>query len=148
MSVPRRFSDAGLRLSDFYDEVWVVCPACSKNALARAYREVACARLTCTACGYSRDVSTRLSNGGVLLLPAHRYFNAALWLQMPLRDGETVAAFNGAHLNYLEQYIAADLREHRNRTHFTLLEKLPRFYHEASNRTALLKIIQQLREKG
>lgn len=148
MASPRRFSDAGLRLSDFYDEVWVVCPGCNKKAVARALREQALVRLTCTFCGYNREESTRLSMGGTLVLPAHRYFNAGLWLQAPLRYGEIVQAYNGAHLNYLEEYIAAQLREHRNRTHFTLLEKLPRFYHVASNRSALLKIIQKLRQKG
>lgn len=148
MSTPNRFSDAGLRISDFYDEVWVACPGCSKKAIARANREKALARLVCTSCGYSREVSVRLNNSSILVLPAHQYFGAELWLQAPLRDGEMVQALNGNHLNYLEQYIEATLREHRNRMHFTLLEKLPRFYHEAANRTVLLKVIQKLRQKS
>ena len=39
------------------------------------------------------------------------------------------------------------LREHKDRTHFTLLEKLPRFYHEAKNREVLLKLIAKLKAK-
>ena len=61
--------------------------------------------------------------------------------------GERFFAYNGEHLAYLERYIAATLREHKDRTGFTLLEKLPKFYHEAKNREALLKIIQRLKSK-
>ena len=46
---------------------------------------------------------------------------------------------------YLEKYISATLREHKDRTNFTLLEKLPKFYHEAKNREGLLKIIAKLK---
>jgi hypothetical protein len=60
---------------------------------------------------------------------------------------DVIFAFNGDHLNYLENYISANLREHKDRNHFTLLEKLPKFYHEAKNREALLKIIQKLKNK-
>ena len=56
-------------------------------------------------------------------------------------------SYNHEHLAYLEQYISATLREHRDRSHFTLLEKLPKFYHEAKNRDALLKIIKKLKNK-
>ena len=55
--------------------------------------------------------------------------------------------FNREHLDYLEAYISAMLREHKDRTHFTLLEKLPRFYHEAKNRDTLLKLIAKLKNK-
>ena len=56
-------------------------------------------------------------------------------------------AYNEAHLDYLEKYISATLRQHTDRKHFTILEKLPKFYHEAKNRSDLLKIIEKLRRK-
>lgn len=56
-------------------------------------------------------------------------------------------AYNGKHLEYLEQYISAKLREHKDRSHFTLLEKLPAFYGKAQSREALLKIITKLKYK-
>ena len=77
---------------------------------------------------------------------AHSYFRVNLWYQAPFKD-DYFFAYNEAHLLYLEQYIGAQLREHKNRTHFTLIEKLPKFYHEAKNRTALLKLIGKLKEK-
>jgi len=36
-------------------------------------------------------------------------------------------------------------REHKDRQHFTLLEKLPAFYHQAKNRDGLLKVIGKLK---
>ncbi len=79
-------------------------------------------------------------------MPAHGYFDAPLWLSAPFRNN-VFWAYNGDHLLYLEAYISADLREHTNRTHFTLLEKLPRFYHEARNREGLLRVITRLKSK-
>lgn len=79
-------------------------------------------------------------------MAAHSYFHAKLFLEHPYKK-DIFYAYNGEHLNYLEQYIAADLREHKDRTGFTLLEKLPKFYHDTKNRKALLSIIQKLKKK-
>lgn len=75
-----------------------------------------------------------------------KYCGTALWLEQPFKD-DVVWAYNYAHLDYLDNYIAATLREHKDRTHFTLLEKLPKFYHEAKNRSALLKLIKKMRNR-
>ncbi len=79
-------------------------------------------------------------------MPANQFFNAELWLTASFKS-ELFWAFNDKHLEYLERYISAGLREHKERTHFTLLEKLPKFYHEAKNRDSLLKIISKLKNK-
>ncbi|OJX49808.1 MAG: hypothetical protein BGO88_08635 [Flavobacterium sp. 38-13] len=141
-----RFSDQNKTLSHFYDEVWVVCPACAKKAVAKASLENKSARLYCSNCGYIKEASMETSVGGqrgILRWAAHNYFNAELWLQHPFKN-DVFFAYNGEHLNYLQQYISATLREHKDRAHFTLLEKLPKFYHEAKNRKALLTIIKKL----
>ncbi|HLS37458.1 MAG TPA: hypothetical protein VK023_04225 [Sphingobacterium bovisgrunnientis] len=67
-------------------------------------------------------------------------------MQHPFKN-DVFVALNADHLTYLEQYITADLREHKDRTGFTLLERLPKFYHDAKNRKALLAIIQKLKKK-
>lgn len=136
----KRFRDEQLRLSDFYTEVWVECPGCTRRATARADFRMKCARLLCANCGYCREEKIYFN------CAAHHYFGAALWLCQSFR-GNVFYAYNDAHLDYLERYIKADLREHHNRTHFTLLEKLPLFYHKARNRQPLLKLIQQLRTR-
>lgn len=147
MSTSIRFSDENLTLADFYAEVWVACPACARKATARADHELKLARLTCPHCGYHKEVATTLSEKMALVQPAHGYFDATLWLQAPFRD-ETFLAYNDRHLAYLEAYIRGTLREHRNRQGFTLLERLPKFYHLAANRKPLLRIIETLKAKG
>lgn len=79
-------------------------------------------------------------------MAAHEYFDAKLWYEAPFRN-EIFQAYNEEHHRYLEDYISAKLREHKDRSHFTLLEKLPGFYHDAKNRTALLKLISKLKNK-
>lgn len=145
-----RFTDKKYRLSDFQDEVWVVCPSCSKQAIATLNKAEKKARLLCTQCGNNKTYSTLVAyeKGKTLEIKqaAHLFFDARLWFSIPFK-GEIFWAYNTNHLNYLEQYIAAKIREHSNRSHFTLLEKLPKFYHEAKNREALLKVIAKLKMK-
>ena len=143
-----RFNDQNYRLSDFQDEVWVACPSCQRKAIARNYPEQQTARLLCTSCGLSRSCPTTETVAGVttsVRQAAHSYFGAALWLQHPFKN-EVFWAYNAKHIAYLEQYISARLRQHSNRSHFTLLEKLPKFYHAAGNREDLMKIIQRLKD--
>src|SRR5690606_33171020 len=105
------------------------------------------ARLYCQSCGYNKQVPTETEVFGIKgnwEMAAHGYFNAKLWLQYPFKN-EMFFAYNDLHLEYLENYISAKLREHKDRKGFTLLEKLPKFYHEAKNRDALIKIIEKLK---
>jgi len=56
-------------------------------------------------------------------------------------------AYNTEHLNYIESYIKADLRERNKRTHVTLVERLPKFIKSAKNRESLLKMIKKIKLK-
>lgn len=144
-----RFQDENKTLSDFQKEVLVICPVCKQKAVAKADYEIKSARLLCNNCGYNKDITTKSSMFGVMgnwVVAAHLYFDADLWLKAPFKD-DFFFAYNNQHLDYLEKYISAGLREHKDRTHFTLLEKLPKFYHEAKNRESLLKLIHKLKEK-
>lgn len=146
---PSRFQDENLTVSDFYQEVIVECPSCKKKATATKLPAANQARLLCSACGFCKEVSTKFVLGNTMAetnMAANLYFNASLWLQAPFKK-DSFCAYNYKHLDYLEAYISASLREHKDRAGFTLLEKLPKFYHEAKNRPALLKTIQKLRIK-
>lgn len=149
MNLPR-FTDQNYRLSDFEQEVWVVCPQCRQQAVAHIHNNDKEARLNCVHCGYSKSASKLVQYAdrkyAELKQAAHLYFNAELWLSYAFK-GEVFWAYNPSHLTYIEQYVAAKLREQKDRTHFTLLEKLPKFYHDAKNRKALLKIISKLKNK-
>ncbi len=146
MNPSNRFEDENLVLAHFYHEVWVVCPACKKKAMATIHQETIMARLFCVHCGYNKEVTTSIGKDGFLTMAANSFFEAELWLRARFKN-DFFLAYNAAHLDYLERYIGAGLREHKDRSHFTLLEKLPKFYHDAKNRVALLKLIAKLKTK-
>lgn len=145
MTPPNRFQDENLLLTHFYQEVAVVCPTCAKKARAKVNPETKTARLFCLNCGCNKETTTAIKNGSIEM-PANQYFQVELWLQAPFKN-DVFWAYNDKHLEYLERYISATIREHKDRTGFTLLEKLPKFCHEAKNRESLLKIITKLKSK-
>lgn len=146
MTQPKRFQEENLTRSDFYKEVWIICPSCAKKAITIVDFETCEAKLYCTHCCYIKKTTTKFRKDGSIVVAAHRYFQAELWLQWSFKN-DVFWAYNDKHLEYLERYISATLREHKDRTGFTILEKLPKFYHEAKNREALLKIISKLKNK-
>ncbi|MBS4040965.1 MAG: hypothetical protein KGZ81_16385 [Flavobacteriales bacterium] len=144
-----RFQDKKYRLADFHKEVAVRCPSCHRKAIATVDYEQKKAKMICSYCGHLETKETLLNHLGMLdyfETSANVYFDAELWYLYPFKD-DYFFAYNHSHLIYLEQYIGSKLREHKNRTHFTLLEKLPKFYHEAKNRESLLKLIEKLKRK-
>ncbi len=148
MKQPIRFQDQHLNVTDFYQEVWVICPVCAKKAIAKTDYETKLARLFCAFCGHNKQASIGIGKNGMLKMEAQAFFDAELWLQAPFKNNEIFWAYNAAHLSYLEKYIKADLRETRNRTHFTMTEKLPKYMQHAKNRAALLKLINKLKQEN
>lgn len=146
MIIPNRFQDENLTKYDFYKEVLIVCPSCSKKATTIVDFEACEAKLFCTHCSCIKKITTKFNKNGSVEVAANRYFDAELWLQSSFKN-DVFWAYNDNHLDYLERYISATLREHKDRTGFTILEKLPKFYHEAKNREGLLKIIAKLKNK-
>ena len=144
--ISNRFQEENLIGSDFYKEAWVVCPKCSKKAIATVNFESKIAKLFCDHCSYNKKSTTLFMKNGSIETAANRYFQTELWLVASFKN-DVFYAYNNDHLEYLERYISATLREHKDRTRFTILEKLPKFYHEAKNRESLLKIISKLKIK-
>jgi hypothetical protein len=71
-------------------------------------------------------------------------FNAEIWYQKEF-DQSIFWAYNLEHIDYLERYIKADLRERNNNGsgNGTMVSRLPKFVKEAKNREKLLKIIEK-----
>lgn len=71
-------------------------------------------------------------------------YNLPLWFQKEV-DGELFWAYNQEHIDYLERYIGADLRERNSKANYSssLVARLPKFVKEAKNREKLLKIIEK-----
>ncbi|MFI2741487.1 hypothetical protein ACG2LH_01995 [Zhouia sp. PK063] len=78
--------------------------------------------------------------------PSDSYFGLPLWLTKNFR-GNIFWAFNYDHLEYLKDYISADLREKNGRTHWTMVEKLPDWMKSGKNREKILKLINELEKK-
>ncbi|MFH8383189.1 hypothetical protein ACH4E7_19940 [Kitasatospora sp. NPDC018058] len=151
-----RFTDPGVQVYDLAEEVLVRCPRCGGCAVVlarlggvseqrthagwvRSRR-----RLRCGGCGHARD---EFQGGRGYGAPVDPYFGLSLWLVADCCGGRRLWAYNHAHLDLLEGYIAAGLRE-RDTTRglpTSLLEKLPAWVKSAKHRTELLRAIRRLR---
>src|SRR5258706_7227047 len=92
-------------LFDFSRDFLVVCPNCSQQAIVRDRGEAVTPRvaLTCSHCGHNQmREADSISLGG----PVDGYFQQPLWLQAPC-CGETLWAYNAAHLAFIEDYARA-----------------------------------------
>ncbi len=132
--------------SDFGPRMLVDCPACGAAAIVDdaprdpAQPHAQPRQMHCTAC--PKRIAAAVSASPSLGLN--------LRLQVPTRHGVLVA-WNEAHLDYLEHYIADGLRrEHvsaggvRNRS---VISRLPAWVKSAKNREEILKGIASLRRR-
>lgn len=83
-------------------------------------------------------------------IPADGYFGFDLWLQVYC-CGQSLYAFTTRHLDLLETYIKADLRERRQNEdgwrNASVASRLPQWMKSSKNRSKLIKAISKLREK-
>ncbi len=152
----RRFRDTGQTLWNFRDEILVRCPACDRCAKVVAaerdedqpVRVHARRRVVCQHCGYANDGGNILSS--IRMQDAHDpHYQQPLWLQMSC-CGETLWAYNEKHLDFLESYVTAKLREtapDNTVRNSTLASRLPAWIKSAKNRDDILRCIGRLRDK-
>ncbi len=148
----KRFRQAGESLEEFSRKFLVRCPRCEKCAQVVVLEPpgeepvkftallFAPRRLLCLQCGYTKDWQKKVISRRTL---CDWYFELPLWLQTPC-CGETLWAFNEAHLDFLERYVEAELRETTSRV-TPLSEKLPAWLISAKNRPEILKCLTRLR---
>ncbi|WP_034278181.1 hypothetical protein [Actinospica robiniae] len=145
-SLPVRHRDPGLRLIGYAERVLVRCPACGQRALSTrhrdGYRYADPARLTCARCGYARETRKLAHVYGVPLDP---FFKQPLWLQTAC-CGHTLWALNVEHLDALEGYVSAQLREKRLDLAYTMLDVLPGWMKAAKHRDEVLRAVSRLRQ--
>jgi hypothetical protein len=157
-----RFRTHDERLSDFGGECLVACPRCSERARVRVRGGDPPVQLTCIHCGHSAGWTP--SNPGIVTsaaperFPGHvayggpvdPYFHLPLWLQAPCR-GETLWAYNADHLQWLEDYVGAELRERAPGEHgwsnSGMASRLPRWMQSAKNRDDVLRCIRGLKQQ-
>jgi hypothetical protein len=85
----------------------------------------------------------RVSRYGAAADPA---FGLPLWLQISCR-GETLWAYNAAHLQALREYIAAELRERIGVMQWSMFSRLPRWMTARKNRVSVLDSMKRLERK-
>jgi hypothetical protein len=82
--------------------------------------------------------------------PVDWYFHLPLWLQTPC-CGETLWAYNARHLDFLEDFVRAALRERTRGEHGwrnqALRTRLPKWMLAAKNRPDVLRCLGHLRDK-
>lgn len=160
ISKNERFLDTGTSIYDFYDELLVACPKCGSMAKVVIDEEefkklsqrkidkfrnnyFAPRRLICLACLH-RDFWK--GNQIVTGTNVDWYFRLPLWLQISC-GSELLWAYNQKHLEMLENYVGAKLRERTIKGRSSFLSKLPKWIKSAKNRDAILKAIKKLKEK-
>ncbi|MFE4599832.1 hypothetical protein ACFRKE_03165 [Kitasatospora indigofera] len=142
---------------DFLDEVLVRCPRCDGCAVVMPHpgapddADAAVSgavnfrrRLRCRGCGFFKDGTVPAA---VLGGPADPFFRRPLWLRESC-CGQVLWAYNVRHLDLLEAFVAAKLRERGELlpgAPTSLVERLPTWLKAAKNRTEVLRTIRRLR---
>ncbi|MBM0258104.1 hypothetical protein [Micromonospora sp. 4G55] len=141
-------------------EIVVRCPRCSGRASVLPDPESAGSsrhhvwlrrRLSCLGCAYSDvwDAPRRAGDDARTLPefsgPNDPYFGLPLWLSVDCR-GRVLWAYNGEHVDLLEAYVSARLRERgRDMGSQTLVERLPAWVKDGKHRADVLEGIGRLR---
>ena len=158
-----RFNAYQKTLYDFVNNIYVVCPKCSKQAIVlseefskkQIENEV---RLSCPNCGHNKYRTEKLKFGRNsksksiidLINDFHigenidPYFKLPLWLQYELRHG-ILWAYNYEHLEFIKNHVKADLR-YRNtagRDNFSIGARLPKWISHKNNRKEILAAIEK-----
>lgn len=159
----RRFRDQHVTVWDFVGHVLVCCPRCGAMACVLTTDDVPVStnslftprRLICGACGYVAQESAngdRVRGGPERSGTVHDpFFQQPLWLQTEC-CGRVLWAYNSAHLELLENYVAAKLRERSRRDPGSEWERrmavtatLPAWIKSAKNRDRVLRGLDRLR---
>jgi hypothetical protein len=151
----KRIEDKGEDLYSFMDEILVTCPRCGSCAVTRQIdREKPFGwfeprRLTCRACSYTKDWQKHQIQRRSYW-QHDDYFSRPLWLQTPC-CGEVLWAYNERHLEFLEGYIGAQLRERGRGEHGwsnrSLASRMPGWMKSAKNRAEVMKGLARLRAR-
>lgn len=157
VAVQRRFVDPDAWLYGLAEHsIHVACPTCGNRAEVVLWLDREPPqdqdsawwprRLVCRACGHVKtwpmEGTTVSTSWGTAFDP---YFRQPLWLQAECCGGRTFWAFNERHLDIIEGYVGAWLRERGKYRGMTMLAKLPAWLKAAKHRNDILRTINRLR---
>lgn len=152
----QRFKESGEHRFDISvplenDPTLVFCPRCNSKSSVFPSGENQ-VKFSCLNCAYSETKSTKeRSFDWYSENPTDSYFGFDLWLKTSC-VGESLWAFNKRHLEFLESYVSAKLREREVDEEWgwhnsSLASRLPKWLKSAKNREPVLKAINELKEK-
>lgn len=147
-----RCRDLHQSIYSFYDEFLVRCPHCHSCALIRPIdpnnaQLFAPRRFSCTGCGAAKNWAGKSIGGGGAGELVDPYFHYRLWLQIRC-CGQTLWAYNWRHLQSIELFVAAKLRESKPDERYgysnrSLFSRLPQWMQSRHNRDDILKAIEK-----
>lgn len=147
-----RFQDDGKQIYEFGDEFLIVCPRCSSCAkvLPVENKEMkinqilfAPRKMVCPNCGHNELwKKTSIAVGAAF----DWYFRRPLWLQIECCQN-VLWAYNRRHLEFIENYVAAKIRQRAPRINKSVASRLPQWIKNAKNRDEILKCVARLRSK-
>lgn len=160
-----RFIDRNKTIYSFSDHFLVVCPRCCAQATVRSVvieEKTRQNSLICENCGYAKRQEQSVFGSYVfnqdpvvfneneigIGAPVDWYFHLPLWLQTEC-IGHMLWAYNLDHLNYLTEYVEAEVHERRRDEYgwrnSSLASRLPKWIKKSKNRNAVLKGIKDLK---
>ena len=149
-----RFEDPQHPLLAYAHDALVACPRCGARTVVRqagggSASIFAPHRVACAACSYVAEHE----GGGFAFHPADPrdpFFRLPLWLQAPC-CGEVLWAYNAGHLDLLEGFVGATLRERTRDAdgwyNKSVASRLPAWMTSRKNRAEVLRVIAQLRQR-
>lgn len=151
-----RFTDKKKSWKHFTSLFLVVCPKCKsqskvvfKNENSKELNQLFLPRrLICIHCGFTKEWEGNLVNKHIHY---DWYFGLPLWLSISCCN-EQLSFFNYEHLNYIEHYIHAPLRE-RTRGKYgwvnqSIVSRLPRWMKSHKNRDRIIHAIDNLKKRA
>ncbi|WP_223596475.1 hypothetical protein [Neobacillus bataviensis] len=163
----KQFKNQHRMLESFGFEFIVVCPNCNGKSKVISlgdhspYSTGNAKRFLCLLCGMTKEFVPKNNcfnqslisygsewNDGFINIGGafDWYFGYPLYLQIAC-CGHTLWAYNIEHLEYIKNYVEADLRE--NGTYYLSVEsRLPLWIKSAKNRDAVVKAISKLEQKA
>ncbi len=153
-----RAQDPGNRWVEWLDDVAVVCPRCGARArsqrlpspegIDKTYgaKDFGPRRLACSICGHVKDWECKEIH--LFEEPLDPTSGAPLWFAQNTAKG-CVFAFNEQHLQFVRNFIAADLRERPGPPwgNTSYLSRLPRWMKDRRNRELVLQAFERMQNR-
>lgn len=131
-----RFIDNGESAYSFMkNELLVTCPQCQQCA----YGFIDPTKIICHKCGLSKTYETYSYGNGT-------FCGEDLWLKANCCS-EKLWAYNKEHLEFIEQYVQAAIRERKPNVNQSLASRLPQWMKRSGNREKILRSVHELKQK-